>query len=73
MAQAANKLYSRGEIRCVLRDLANDWARMIVTHRDAFRHDKAHDETTCKTCLNWKGHVEGIEWAIQHFGGRYRG
>jgi hypothetical protein len=70
MPQAPNKLFSRGEIRCILRDLANDRARMIVVHRDSFRNDEAHVEATCKTCHEWRGHVEGLEWAIKHFGGR---
>jgi hypothetical protein len=70
MAQAANKLYSRGEIRVELTNLRNDWAVMLVKHRDSFRGDASHVETTCKFCASWKSMIDGIDRAVRHFGGR---
>lgn len=69
MAQAPNKLYNRAEIRNILTELSNDWARMVVEHRDAYRHDASHVEMQCKTCIEWHGRVEGLRSAVVHFGG----
>ena len=70
MSQAPNKLYSRGEIRNELRQLANDWGRLLMMHRDAFRKNPSHDETVCHFCDHWKSAIEALERAIRHFGGR---
>lgn len=70
MAQAPNKLFSRGEIRNILTELSNDCAMLLVTHRDSFSGDSTHNRETCRVCLEWKGRVEGLRSAVRHFGGR---
>ena len=72
MPKAPNKLYSRHEIRQILRELRNDTSRLQVQHRDSYRKDPNHDESTCKFCLQWTGRVDALGSAIRYFGG-YRG
>lgn len=70
MPQAPNKLLSRAEIRNILTDLRNEEAVTLVRHRDAFRKSSDHDEEKCPICENLRGRIDGLEYAIRHFGGR---
>lgn len=70
MPKATNKLYSRAQIRSELRVLYNNVGHLVMSHRDACRHDPNHVESTCAFCRKWLGQLEGIERAIRYFGGR---
>ena len=70
MAKTANRFYSRAEIRNILTELSNDQGQLLVMHRDAFRPDTSHVEETCKICLHYAGEIEGLRFAVRHFGVR---
>ena len=65
-----HRLYSRAEVRNVLRDLANQEENWLVHYRDAFRNDPKHIEKDCLVCKDRKSRQEAFEWGRRIFGGR---
>ena len=65
-----HRLYSRAEIRNILRELGNDEAEMLIRHRDAFRNDPTHIEKQCWICKDRKSRQDAFEWGRMIFGGR---
>lgn len=70
MPKAPNKLFSRGEIRIILRELRNETARFAMVHRDANRNNASHVERTCEICIRQEGAIQAFDGAYVHFGGR---
>ena len=70
MYQAPNKLFSRGEIRGILRDRSNLIAWRFRAHAARDHHPVNVGVLSCKVCTDYAGQMNSLEDMIRYFGGR---
>lgn len=70
MAQAPNKLFSRAEIRKLLRQRFNVIGDRFRDHADKSHHPVTRGILPCKVCVDYAGQMNAIEDLVRIFGGR---
>ena len=74
MAQAANKLYSRAQIRSILRSRLRELRNSLDIHAHSAHHpvnvETGYGCHTCFSCCEFNGQICELKDLIVYFGGR---
>ena len=70
MPQAPNRLFSRAEIRWIIRERANELSMAFRSHGDLAHNPAITNFSACALCSNFRGELNALEDMYRHFGGR---